>query len=325
MRWITAVLFVFLIFTFAAAEAQYRPYRRPAPVQEECPQGRQIRAQKPYPASMTDCQVLDVDMAAENRRQQSKAQMPSDRSPVSQRTPPPKREAASQPAYGAADVYRSRYRWAGFLLRASSVCDGDSKREIEAGFRLLSTEEFKAVSKAYPDTTGIWLVEGGESFNKQVMKNGILQTCAFAASVRQQAEDVAKQDSSAPEVSTPEISRSPAPPLLVSEPPSTESNPSIRTVAAPIYTNNLKDPTGQNGGGWIWAVLLAALGLYFTPALIAANRSHHNTLAISALNLFLGWSFLGWVIAFVWACTRTEARESMAHGDVLAVRREPHI
>ena len=43
--------------------------------------------------------------------------------------------------------------------------------------------------------------------------------------------------------------------------------------------------------------------LYFIPSLIAAQRKHHNTLAIFVLNLFLGWSFLGWVLSCIWACT----------------------
>jgi TPR repeat protein len=40
------------------------------PLSEDCPQGRQIRAQKSYPPSMSDCEVLEADTAAENRRLQ---------------------------------------------------------------------------------------------------------------------------------------------------------------------------------------------------------------------------------------------------------------
>lgn len=50
-------------------------------------------------------------------------------------------------------------------------------------------------------------------------------------------------------------------------------------------------------------LLLAAIGLYFLPAIAAAWRSHRNCGAILALNLFLGWTFIGWVGALVWACT----------------------
>jgi uncharacterized membrane protein YhaH (DUF805 family) len=50
------------------------------------------------------------------------------------------------------------------------------------------------------------------------------------------------------------------------------------------------------------------LGLltYFLPWFVAQARRHHNTLAIFMLDLFLGWTFLGWVIALVWASTRPE-------------------
>jgi uncharacterized membrane protein YhaH (DUF805 family) len=42
---------------------------------------------------------------------------------------------------------------------------------------------------------------------------------------------------------------------------------------------------------------------YFFPALLAAIRRHHNQNAIAMLNLLLGWTVIGWVVALVWACT----------------------
>lgn len=53
----------------------------------------------------------------------------------------------------------------------------------------------------------------------------------------------------------------------------------------------------------IAAVVISLLIVYMLPAMVAAIRSHHNTVAIAALNLLLGWSFVGWVVAFVWALT----------------------
>jgi hypothetical protein len=50
-------------------------------------------------------------------------------------------------------------------------------------------------------------------------------------------------------------------------------------------------------------VLAALIAGYFFPSIIAVCRRHHNTLAIFLLNLFLGWSGLGWVGALVWAAT----------------------
>jgi hypothetical protein len=71
MRCVAGVLFVFLIFSLAPVAAQSPQYRHggpPPPAQEECPQGRQIRAQRAYPSTMTDCEVLDADTAAENQK-----------------------------------------------------------------------------------------------------------------------------------------------------------------------------------------------------------------------------------------------------------------
>ena len=44
-------------------------------------------------------------------------------------------------------------------------------------------------------------------------------------------------------------------------------------------------------------------GIYFVPAIVAKVRDHRNLLAIGMLNLFLGWTLIGWVAALVWSCT----------------------
>lgn len=54
-------------------------------------------------------------------------------------------------------------------------------------------------------------------------------------------------------------------------------------------------------------VFLCMIGLaicaYMFPFLLAGMRGHRQSMAIGALNLLLGWTFLGWVIALVWALT----------------------
>ena len=45
--------------------------------------------------------------------------------------------------------------------------------------------------------------------------------------------------------------------------------------------------------------LLIPLLLYFLPALLARHKSDFSSIFL--LNLFLGWTFIGWVIALVWA------------------------
>jgi hypothetical protein len=48
---------------------------------------------------------------------------------------------------------------------------------------------------------------------------------------------------------------------------------------------------------------IVALLLYFLPALIAMNRRHQNAMAIFLLNLLLGWTALGWIVALIWSFT----------------------
>jgi ABC-type transport system involved in cytochrome c biogenesis permease component len=50
-----------------------------------------------------------------------------------------------------------------------------------------------------------------------------------------------------------------------------------------------------------WACIFIVI--YFIPAYVAFRRWHRSDLAIFVLNLFLGWTALGWILALVWACT----------------------
>ncbi|MGH7022049.1 MAG: superinfection immunity protein [Caulobacteraceae bacterium] len=56
------------------------------------------------------------------------------------------------------------------------------------------------------------------------------------------------------------------------------------------------------GLGVLVIVLFAAIAIvYFIPTMVALARRKRNALAIFVLNLFLGWSFIGWVAALVWS------------------------
>ncbi|RDH86381.1 MAG: hypothetical protein DIZ78_09435 [endosymbiont of Escarpia spicata] len=68
------------------------------------------------------------------------------------------------------------------------------------------------------------------------------------------------------------------------------------------------------------ALFLAAISIaiYFTPGWVAHGRKHQNANAIFILNLFLGWTALGWIAAFVWALTAvktTDNPEMISAGD----------
>ena len=52
-------------------------------------------------------------------------------------------------------------------------------------------------------------------------------------------------------------------------------------------------------------IFFAVVGFafYFLPTIVVFIRRKTNRLPVFLLNLFLGWTFIGWVIALVWAAT----------------------
>lgn len=47
--------------------------------------------------------------------------------------------------------------------------------------------------------------------------------------------------------------------------------------------------------------LILATVMYFLPSILGHNK--RNAAGIFLVNLFLGWTVIGWVIALFWACT----------------------
>jgi hypothetical protein len=50
----------------------------------------------------------------------------------------------------------------------------------------------------------------------------------------------------------------------------------------------------------VFSILLL---LYFIPTSVACGLAHHKAASIIILNLLLGWTLIGWVVALVWALT----------------------
>lgn len=66
---------------------------------------------------------------------------------------------------------------------------------------------------------------------------------------------------------------------------------------------------GGSGAAVILIPLFLILGVavYFVPSVIAAARGHHQTAAIVAINAFLGWLLIGWVVALAMALSAKRA------------------
>jgi len=71
---------------------------------------------------------------------------------------------------------------------------------------------------------------------------------------------------------------------------------------------------------------VTAFILYFAPTFVAAKRKHPNGTPIALLNIFLGWTFVGWLVALIWSASAiktevpthpaTESKPSNRYGDL---------
>lgn len=65
-----------------------------------------------------------------------------------------------------------------------------------------------------------------------------------------------------------------------------------------------------NGFGKLvaFSAFLTVPAFYMLPTIEAKLRDHTNVASIALVNLFLGWTLLGWVAALVWAFKKPEAQ-----------------
>jgi Superinfection immunity protein len=61
------------------------------------------------------------------------------------------------------------------------------------------------------------------------------------------------------------------------------------------------------GGAVLFGVLIL-LSLYFLPTIVAKLRGVPNFGSVAVLNLFLGWTFIGWVVALAMAARSVPRR-----------------
>ena len=72
---------------------------------------------------------------------------------------------------------------------------------------------------------------------------------------------------------------------------------------------------GMVSGGLV-IIVIFAIALYFIPSIIALSKRRDNTGAIFILNLFLGWSFIGWIVALVWAVTNKTNQQIIINSNI---------
>src|SRR5262249_16775949 len=86
------------------------------------------------------------------------------------------------------------------------------------------------------------------------------------------------------------------------------------TAASTLVTGaQAASDSGYAAGGLI--LFLIGLALYFAPTIVACIRGKANgTAGVFVVNLLLGWSIVGWFVAFIWACSG-ETSEQVAKRD----------
>jgi hypothetical protein len=57
-------------------------------------------------------------------------------------------------------------------------------------------------------------------------------------------------------------------------------------------------------------VIILCFVVYFIPTVVSALRHKRNTVPLFLVNLFLGWSGIGWLVVLVWSLMHESARSS---------------
>ena len=63
----------------------------------------------------------------------------------------------------------------------------------------------------------------------------------------------------------------------------------------------IKHLVGDMGGMFVMTVVISLVFFYFLPSVSADVRNVQHAAAIALINLFFGWTVLGWLAALIWA------------------------
>lgn len=92
--------------------------------------------------------------------------------------------------------------------------------------------------------------------------------------------------------------------------PSTITGNNSRGINPSDLSVNSNTSEIKSASSNIIAIIIACVFgfiLYVIPMCIALKRKHPQRFPIGCLNIFLGWTFLGWVICLVWSLSNTKS------------------
>jgi hypothetical protein len=73
----------------------------------------------------------------------------------------------------------------------------------------------------------------------------------------------------------------------------------VNKIAALAFYADANDSGGSAWGGF-FLLIIGAL-MYLLPTIIASSRHVRNVGSVAVINLFLGWTLIGWVVALAMA------------------------
>lgn len=84
-------------------------------------------------------------------------------------------------------------------------------------------------------------------------------------------------------------------------------------LVAYSYSMGQISPSGLNAFGKFASscFFIFAPALYMLPTFEAWKNKHPNLSSITLLNIFLGWSILGWIVAVIWAFKKSETNATV--------------
>lgn len=85
-------------------------------------------------------------------------------------------------------------------------------------------------------------------------------------------------------------------------------------VRAAHIAHAVATPAASDSGAGFGVFLLILFGVcaYFFPAIVAFTRGVKAANGILVVDLFLGWTFIGWVVALAWAVSAEPEPRTLA-------------
>jgi len=79
----------------------------------------------------------------------------------------------------------------------------------------------------------------------------------------------------------------------------------LHVAAVPLVLAQSED----SGGTGLGIGVLILLAMYFIPTIVGAIRKVPNIGSVAVVNFFLGWTFIGWVVALAMSARSVPPRQ----------------